>query len=162
MPAFRTRPLAAGRASRFITVSAARLALAVALAAGGCAPAVGANPPTQTLGAEGSWVVHRLYLGRSIPGGGTVSDSAWAAFLTEVVTPLFPTGITVLHGDGQWRDSTGTIVREASFVLERYHPPGEDADSAVVVIAAEYRRRFGQEAVMHVRAPAEVRFHEEE
>lgn len=143
---------------RPIRSTSARLALALALAAGACAPAVRANPP-----APGeAWVADRLYLGRAIPGGGTVSDSAWAAFLAEVVTPLFPTGITVLHGDGQWRDSTGAIVREASFVLERYHPPGAQADSAVAAIAAEYKRRFRQESVMHVRAPADVRFHEEE
>lgn len=136
--------------------------LAMVLTLGACAPAVRANPPTSASVWTEAWVADRLYFGRGIPGGGSVSDTAWAAFLAEVVTPLFPTGITVLHGDGQWRDSTGMIVREASFVLERYHPPGARADSAVAAIAAEYRRRFRQASVMHVRAPADVRFHEEE
>jgi hypothetical protein len=32
----------------------------------------------------------RLFFGRIIPSGGIVSDSAWAIFLAEVVTPRFP------------------------------------------------------------------------
>ena len=133
--------------------------LAFVLAAGGCAAA---NPSTRPPAAEEAWVADRLYLGRSIPGGGTVSDGEWAAFLAEVVTPRFPDGLTVLRGEGQWRDAAGAVVREPSFVLELYHPPGAAADAAVEEIAAEYRRRFRQEAVMRVRAPAGVRFHEEE
>lgn len=136
--------------------------LSLLLLAGACAPAVRANPPAVRATAQEAWIADRLYLGRSIPDGGTVSDSAWAAFLREVVTPRFPDGLTVLRGDGQWRDSTGTIVREASFVLELYHPASAEADAALDEIAAEYKRRFGQESVMRVRASADVRFQEEE
>jgi hypothetical protein len=136
--------------------------LSLALLAGACGPAVRADPPAIPVAAQEAWIADRLYLGRSIPGGGTVSDSAWAAFLREVVTPRFPDGLTVLHGDGQWRDSTGVIVREASFVLEIYHPASAEADAALDEIAAEYKRRFRQESVMRVRAPADVRFQEEE
>lgn len=142
--------------------SAAVLSLVLALLAGACAPAVRAHPPAAPVAAQEAWVADRLYLGRSIPGGGTVSDTAWAAFLREVVTPRFPDGLTVLRGEGQWRDSTGAIVREASFVLEIYHPASAEADAALDEIAAEYKRRFRQKSVMRVRASADVRFQEEE
>lgn len=135
--------------------------LALALALGACAPAVHANAPAPAAAWE-AWMADRLYLGRSLPGGGTVSDDAWAAFLAEVVTPRFPDGLTVLRGDGQWRDARGVIVRESSFVLEVFHPAGAAADAALDEVAAEYRRRFGQKSVMRVRAPADVRFQEEE
>jgi hypothetical protein len=135
--------------------------LALALALGACAPAVHANAPAR-VGQQEAWIADRLYLGRSMPGGGMVSDEAWAAFLAEVVTPRFPGGLTVLRGDGQWRDARGVLVREPSFVLEIIHPAGAAADAALDEIAAEYRRRFRQESVMRVRAPADVRFHDEE
>lgn len=135
--------------------------LALALALGACAPAVHANAPAPAAARE-AWIADRLYLGRSMPGGGTVSDEAWAAFLAEVVTPRFPGGLPVLRGDGQWRDARGVIVRESSFVLEIFHPAGAAADAALDEIAAEYRRRFRQEFVMRVRSPADVRFQDEE
>jgi hypothetical protein len=100
-------------------------------------------------------VVDRLFFGRNIPSGGMVSDSAWSMFLTEVVTPRFPDGFTVTRSEGQWRGADRVIVREPGFVFEVGHPPGVPHDSVFEAIAAEYRRRFRQEAVLRVRAAAE-------
>jgi hypothetical protein len=100
-------------------------------------------------------VSDRLFFGRNIPAGGTVTDSAWAVFLAEVVTPRFPNGFTVWHTEGQWRGADGTIVHEPGFVFEVEHLPGQPADSTFSNIAAEYCRRFQQESVLRVRAPAE-------
>lgn len=136
--------------------------LAFTLVAGGCAPAVRAHPPMAPAVAQGAWITDRLYFGRGIPGGGTVSDAEWATFLREAVTPRFPEGITVLQAEGQWRGADGGVVQEPSFVLDLVHAPGAEADAAVNEIAAEYKRRFRQEAVMRVRASADVQFHEEE
>ncbi len=97
----------------------------------------------------------RLFFGRNVPGGGSVSDSAWSAFLAEVVTPRLPAGFAVWRTEGQWRAADGAIVREAGFVLEVAHPQGHPPDSVFEAIAAEYCRRFNQEAVVRVRAAAE-------
>jgi hypothetical protein len=134
----------------------------LALTLGACAPAVGANGPSTQAGPARSVgrMADRLYFGRGVPGGGTVSDSAWAAFLAEVVTPRFPDGLTVLRGEGQWRGEGGAVVREPTFIVEIYHAGGAGVDAALGEIAAEYRRRFRQESVMRVRSPAEVQFHE--
>jgi len=95
-------------------------------------------------------VSDRLFFGRDIPGGGQVSDSAWAAFLAEVVTPRFPAGLTVWHGDGQWLDSRGVLEHEAAMVVEVMHAPGVPPDSVFERIATEYRTRFHQDAVIRV------------
>ena len=100
-------------------------------------------------------VSDRLLFGRDIPGGGTVSDSAWNAFLEEAVTPRLPAGYSVTRAEGQWRAADGAIVREAAFALEVHHPPGIPPDSVFEAIAVEYCRRFRQEAVLRVRAAAE-------
>ena len=105
--------------------------------------------------ASAAVVSDRLFFGRNIPAGGTVSDSAWEVFLAEAVTPRFPDGFTVWRTEGQWRGNDGSIVREPGFVLEVDHPAGQPPDSTFANIAAEYCRRFQQEAVLHVRAPAQ-------
>ena len=96
-------------------------------------------------------VFDRLYCGRTIPAGGEVSDADWARFLAEVVTPRFPAGLTVLHGEGQWREPSGAITRERSFILELNHADTGAAEQAVQELIAEYKRRFGQEAVLRMR-----------
>jgi hypothetical protein len=98
-----------------------------------------------------------LYLGRSIPGGGEVSDEALARFLAEEVVPRLPEGFTVLEGTGFWRDrDTGETIRERTAVLVVLHAPG--SRGTVAEIAAAYARRFGQQAVLRVETPAEASF----
>ncbi len=125
-----------------------------------CVTSVTAAPATAPPAAEQEWLSDRLFFGRDIPGGGSVSEQEWATFLAEVVTPRFPDGLTVLRGEGQWRGANGAVVREPSFVMEIDHPPSAALDAALDEIAAEYKRRFRQEAVMRVRTRAEVEFHE--
>jgi hypothetical protein len=87
-----------------------------------------------------------------------VTDSAWTAFLAEVVTPRFRGGFTVLTGQGQWLDSTSTLERERMFLLEVVHPATPAADSAIAAIIASYKDRFHQEAVLRVTVPVRVAF----
>jgi hypothetical protein len=129
---------------------------------GACAPVVSVSAPSAPAVAAGEvWIEDRLYFGRDIPGGGRVSDEEWSTFLREVVTPRFPDGLTIVRAEGQWRDGQGRIITEPSTVVELMHPASAQADAAVEAIAAEYKRRFRQEAVMRVRVPADVRFFEE-
>jgi hypothetical protein len=124
-------------------------------------PGVQVGIPIRRQAALSDTVADQLFFGRSIPaGGGVVSDSAWGAFLREVVTPRFPAGLTVLHAEGQWRENDGRIVREESFVLEIVHPAGPAADADLREVAEEYKRRFRQEAVMRITLPARQRFYE--
>jgi len=65
-----------------------------------------------------------LYFGRNRPGG-SVSDTEWQRFLTEVVTPRFPQGLTVLEASGQWQGAAGVVEQERSQVVTIFHPDNE-------------------------------------
>ncbi|HEV8510176.1 MAG TPA: DUF3574 domain-containing protein [Gemmatimonadales bacterium] len=109
-----------------------------------CAPAMRSSA-TQSVVAE------RLYFGRNSADTLAVTDSAWAVFVTDVVSPRLPDGFTFWKAEGQWRGADGRPSREPSFVVEVVHPAQAAAmDSAIVAIIAEYKRRFRQESVLRV------------
>lgn len=99
-----------------------------------------------------------LYFGRNRPGGGTVSDADWSRFLTEVVTPRFPSGLTVLEATGQWRGAAGAVEQERSEIVTVFHPDTDQARRSVQEITGEYKRRFQQEAVLRESQQTCVRF----
>lgn len=99
-----------------------------------------------------------VYFGRNRPSGGMVSDADWQTFLDEVVTPRFPAGLTVVGAQGQWRGNGGRVEREQAEVLTVFHAGDAAARRAVAEMAAEYKRRFQQEAVLRERSSACARF----
>jgi hypothetical protein len=110
-------------------------------------------------GTSSSVHIDRMYFGRAIGDSATVSDSSWNAFLSEEISPSFPDGFTFWKGEGQWKNRVGTIVHERSFIVEIVHPvPDKGADRAIERILAEYKRRFHQEAVLHVSTTGEASF----
>src|ERR1700722_3664956 len=93
-------------------------------------------------------VTVQLLFGRSMKGGGTIDDAAWRDFLAHSVTPRFPDGLTVLEGNGQWRQrATGHIASEPSTVVEIVTAASPETFRALDAIRAEYRERFAQESV---------------
>lgn len=106
-----------------------------------------------------SYVLERMYLGRNIGSTGIVSDSSWTIFKREIITPNFPQGFTVTDGEGQWKDSTGVIIKEPTFILEIIHSTEDTyAYKSVIQIIEEYKTQFHQEAVLHLIIPANVEF----
>jgi hypothetical protein len=99
-----------------------------------------------------------LYFGRNRPDGGKVADDQWQAFLDQVVTLRFPDGLTVAPATGQWRGASGRIETEASQVLTLLHTGDAASRNHVAGIVTEYKRRFGQEAVLRERRTACVAF----
>jgi hypothetical protein len=121
-----------------------RVLLVAALAA--CAP----RP--QPRGLE-PVVTERLYFGRNIGTGLGVTDSAWTGFVRDVVGTRLE-GFTFWTAEGAWRGH-----REPSFVLEIVHAErSASADSAIVAIINEYKRRFSQESVLRVVTPSRASF----
>jgi len=120
------------------------LTLAALLTAAACAPAIrstGLQPV----------VTERLYFGRNVAQTLGVTDSAWAVFVTDVVSAQLPNGFTFWAATGEWRGADGRSTREPTFVLEVVHPARSDAmEAAIVAIIAEYKRRFSQESVLRV------------
>src|SRR5205823_15076142 len=77
------------------------------------------------------FVADRLFFGRNIPAGGTVSEAQWEEFVRDVVTPRFPKGLTVWQGKGQWLDPRGSVVREDVYVVEILHDPVAADEAAI-------------------------------
>ncbi len=119
-------------------------ALAVMLAVAACAPAL------QSSGMQ-AIVTERLYFGRNVARTLGVTDSAWAVFVTDVVSSRLPDGFTFWAAEGEWRGADGRSTREPSFVLEVVHPArSPTTEAAIAAIIAEYKRRFSQESVLRV------------
>ena len=98
-------------------------------------------------------VLETLYLGTDT-NPGTVSDAEWREFVEQVITPNFPEGFTVWKADGQWRDGSGKIVKEGSYVVQVVHDRRERVSDRVKMIADQYIQRFRQEAVLHTSEAA--------
>lgn len=95
------------------------------------------------------YVEYRLFFGRSTADG-MVADADWDAFLASEVTSRFPEGLTVLDAYGQWRSSSGELLREHSKVVLIVAPPGGAAKEHARSIADAYKSRFDQESVLLV------------
>ncbi len=105
------------------------------------------------------WHEYRLFMGRGSGGAEVVGDEDWAAFLADIITPRFPDGLSVIDVEGQGATADGTIERERTKMLLVLVPPSDEtAINRMNEIGAEYKRRFTQDAVLRVIAPACVAF----
>ena len=112
-------------------------------------PASRAETPPCPAGTE-PFTEYRLFFGRSGGLVETVSEAAWSSFLADEITPRFPDGLTVLDAAGQWRDSSGTLVRERTKLVIILAGPGDAGMRRTDEIAQAYKRTFDQEAVLRV------------
>ena len=99
-----------------------------------------------------------IYFGEDEPGRKHVSLKAWRTFLSEVVTPRFPEGMTVLEAYGQMQHANGRIEKQPSRVVVLVHPPGKGADKRIHEVVQAYRDRFQNAQVMLLRTAALVEF----
>ena len=134
--------------------------VAVVACAGRPAPRAAPAPVVTAACAVGDTAMVRdvVYFGRNRPGGGTVSDADWQRFLDEVVTPRFPYGLTVVNATGQWRGRSGVVEQERSEIVTVFHAGDAASPQAIADVAAEYKRRFQQEAVLRERSATCARF----
>ncbi|HEX3232902.1 MAG TPA: DUF3574 domain-containing protein [Gemmatimonadales bacterium] len=136
-------------------------ALAAAGVAVGCArpeATVAAAPSAACEARDASFVRDLLYFGRNRPNGGEVADAEWEGFLDEVVTPKFPDGLTIVEAHGRWRGRSGIVEHERTELVTVLHPADSVSQRAVEEIAMEYKRHFGQEAVLRERLAVCTRF----
>jgi hypothetical protein len=101
-------------------------------------------------------VYDRLFFGLATPDG-NVSTSEWKRFLTEVVTPRFPGGLTVVEANGQWRAlGEREVTVERSRVVEIAHDDTPEFDRWLSEVVAVYKHRYRQRSVMLTRARVQV------
>jgi PHP family Zn ribbon phosphoesterase len=91
-----------------------------------------------------------LYFGRNIAGVGEVSEAQFQAFVDREVTPRFPDGLTIYDADGQFLDSTGTLIQEPSKVISLIFTDTVENEAAINEIIQTYKQQFQQESVLQV------------
>ncbi|MGH7133147.1 MAG: DUF3574 domain-containing protein [Phycisphaerales bacterium] len=120
--------------------------------------AAGSTPtPALALAAAPESRVTIVFFGMASADGTGVSEQQWLAFVTEAVTPRFPDGLTVLEGAGQYLSpSDHKFVTEHSKLVLLVHDGSAASMAKIDAIAAEYQRRFKQEAVLRATMGAKV------
>ena len=101
---------------------------------------------------------YRLFFGRSQGTVEEVTDAAWQSFLADEITTRFPDGLTVLDAYGQWRNASGTIIKERSKVLIILAEPNTSGMQRTEEIMQAYKRAFDQEIVLRAITTACVSF----
>ena len=137
-----------------------RALLAAAVALGTLIPpAAGAAAPKRPTAASEVWVRTELYFGTNRSDGAPVTEAEFSDFVGRKLTDRFPDGLTLLTGYGQFRGSSGAIVREKSFLLILFYPPQQqDANKKIQEIRDLYKAGFKQESVLRVDGFSVVSF----
>ncbi|HEY7545760.1 MAG TPA: DUF3574 domain-containing protein [Blastocatellia bacterium] len=114
------------------------------------------SPRPQTIGDP--FIRTELFFGTQKPDGSEVTSKEWKKFLNNEITPRFPDGLTVLTGSGQFRNSTGEIIKETSRVLILLYPVGAQMESSFKIeqIREAYKQMFQQESVLRADDPFPV------
>ncbi|RAM51820.1 MAG: DUF3574 domain-containing protein [Hapalosiphonaceae cyanobacterium JJU2] len=91
-----------------------------------------------------------LFFGLSKPDGSMVSEEEFSRFIDNEITPLFPDGLTLLTGTGQFKNSSGTVVKEGSKLLILLYPFNNESNKKITQIRQTYISMFQQESVLRV------------
>ncbi len=91
-----------------------------------------------------------LLFGLSRTGAPDVTELEFKQFIDSKVTPRFPEGLTLLSGNGQFKDAAGNIVKEGSKLLILLYPFSIPSSKLVDEIRHDYKERFRQESVLRI------------
>jgi hypothetical protein len=93
-----------------------------------------------------------LYFGSLKPDNSHVTQEDFELFLHDVITPLFPEGLTLLTGLGQFRTASGKIIQERSRLLILLYPVEnrQDKSEKIETIRRQYKDSFQQESVLRL------------
>jgi Protein of unknown function (DUF3574) len=118
-----------------------------------------AAQPLECRGAQKPAQVAEVIFGRNIGSRTRVSERDWSRFVDREIAPRFPDGLTVLNGNGQWREpGSGKIIREPNKIVQIALPGQAEDFSRLDEIAEAYKRRFKQHSVGVIVRPACVSF----
>ena len=94
------------------------------------------------------WYATEIYFGRHYLAHKEVSEHQFGEFLSKVVTPLFPLGMTVYDAYGQMQHSSGDIVKQKTKVVLLVHQNSQADDEKIKKIIDTYRSMFDNPQVM--------------
>jgi len=125
---------------------------------GGCHLEMRREHPLRCHSDEQALIRDTFYFGRSIPGGGHVSDADWDQFEAATLAPAFPKGYTLLDGHGRWQGDHGEAVSEDSRLVIVLHADDVASEKTVRNAAEAYKQRFQQESVLREAATVCAKF----
>lgn len=99
-----------------------------------------------------------LFFGLSKPDGSVISEVEFQGFVDGTVTPLFPDGLTLLSGTGQFRGSSGEVIKEGSKLLVLLYTFSRESSVKVEQVREAYKSAFQQQSVLRVDEPSCVSF----
>jgi hypothetical protein len=99
-----------------------------------------------------------LFFGLSKSDGSVITEAEFQNFVDTEVTPRFPDGLTLLNGTGQFRTTSGNIIKEGSKLLILLYPYSPDSSTAIEEIREAYKTGFQQQSVLRVDDPSCVSF----
>jgi hypothetical protein len=100
----------------------------------------------------------RLYLGLT-NAKGPIPPADIAAFADTAITPLFPSGLTIFHADGQCQTSDHALVKEPSVVIELIYPDSEENRQRLLILIEKIKTVFKQRTVLLVVTHASINFY---
>ena len=115
-------------------------------------------PPLACGPGQEAMLTAELLFGRKIGERLGVSEAAFRRFVDEEVAPRFPDGLTVLDASGQYRDSSGRLIREPSKLLLIVLKDEPEGRARLAAIAEAYKSRFQQQSVGTILRPACISF----
>lgn len=94
----------------------------------------------------------RLFFGLTDAAGNTVTEEEWQQFLADTITPRFKAGLTVLDGQGQRLEPSGSLHREPAVKLMIGAVASDVNQSMKLVdeISIEFQARFKQDPVFRM------------
>lgn len=91
--------------------------------------------------------------------GEAFGEAGWVRFVDEVVTPLFPDGLTIFEATGQWlSDRFESPPKLDTRVIVILHPDTEESDKRIEEIRRAFLELTGQQSVLRVSQAAAVSF----
>jgi hypothetical protein len=129
----------------------------------GCATKTGTSAVAAVEKSTSGWLRTELYFSIgdwTETALSTEGESRWIAFLDSEVTPRFPDGLSVIDVYGQWRSLKpgSPVLRERSRLLVILHPATAEAAAKIEAIRAAWKQPTGEESVLWVSQPVDVRF----
>ena len=105
-------------------------------------------------GTDNDALKSEVYFGLRAADGKVVDAQGWEKFVTDMVVPRFAEGLTILEASGRTGSSPGGL--NPTRILVVVHPTGDNAQSRLQEIKAEYRRRFAGTGIFHTDQPVRV------
>lgn len=99
-----------------------------------------------------------LVFGLSRKGRPDIGDAEWRLFLDREVTSRFPDGLTVLAGDGQWRNPAGVAIKEPARLLLIWAKPSADLGVRIEAVRNAWKQAHAQESVLRAVGTSCVAF----